>query len=339
MRYWILSVWVLAALAPFALAQNQAETPALVETAPSPSNSARDVAIWVNQVDAARSNVLVADDSVGLIVYDLEGNEQQRVTNFGPMNSVDLRSGVFLDGQLTTLVVASINGDNSFALLQADDATGDIAPIGVVDTVNTLTGVCLYQATGETFIFSVSTNGAMEQFALVNGAGVLEATAVREMRVGSALASCAADDELGHVYVAEASVAIWRLSADPGAGDEREVVDLVGQSITEQVGGLALYDAERGDGYLLAANQQNSSILVYERGDQNSLVGEFNIVGADGTDSVTEPTGIAVVGDTLNNRFAQGLFATTDATNEDPLANNNVKLVHWQDVASALGLP
>ena len=50
---------------------------------------------------------------------------------------------------------------------------------------------------------------------------------MREIAVGSQAEGCAADDELGHLYVAEEDVGLWKYGAEPDAGETRTAVDSV----------------------------------------------------------------------------------------------------------------
>ncbi len=58
-----------------------------------------------------------------------------------------------------------------------------------------------------------------QQWQLSDDGGQIGAAMVREFEVGSQAEGCAADDELGNLYVAEEDGALWRYSAEPGGGD------------------------------------------------------------------------------------------------------------------------
>ena len=72
---------------------------------------------------------------------------------------------------------------------------------------------------------------------------------MRQFSVGSTTEGCVADDEVGHFYVAEEDVAIWKYGAEPGAGTSRTKVDGAGGGrLTADIEGLAIYYASNGTG-------------------------------------------------------------------------------------------
>ena len=336
----VLALAITALSALLTLAQNYPEILAEAETQASSRDAAHAPTVWVNPDDASASRVLAAEGEGGIVVYDLQGERQQSVTDFGAVSDIDLRTNVNIGGQAATLVLVGIEASSEVGLLTLD-AAGDLTPLASITTGVPSGGLCLYQdrqSSNETYAVVLGTNGNLEQYLLDLSSGDVQARLVRELRVGSALKACVADDLLGDLYVAESSVAIWKYGAAPNSGTERNVVDIVGGGISEQVAGMTIYYAGPSEGYLIASNVSNDSFLVYERGTNHTFLGEFGVVGAGGTDAVNMPAGIAVTNQALAGPFGRGLFVTSDALNEDPTDNANFKLVPWQAVADALNL-
>lgn len=320
---------------------------ATVETPPvdSSGDAADDPAIWVHPVDPALSLVIATDKKSGLYVYDTDGNLLQTLPD-GHMNNVDLRDGFVQGGIARTLVAATDRSDNTIALYLLDPATRRLEPVGehVPTGFSDPYGLCMYAAPGgEHYVFVNETgSGRFRQWLIEDGAGGITATMVREFSVGSQAEGCAADDELGQLYVAEENVALWRYSADPAGGAEREEIDRVGgaNGLAADLEGVAIWRGTGGTGFVVVSDQGANDFAVYRRGENNDFVGQFAIVDntALGIDGVTKTDGIDITQSSVGPRFPDGLLVVQDDSNQSTIGRQNFKYIPWRAVAEALGI-
>jgi 3-phytase len=318
------------------------------ETDPVPhaGDAADDPAIWVNPADPALSTIIGTDKTAGggLGVYDLAGHQLQFVTA-GELNNVDLRTGFPLGGQSVALVTAGNRTDNSIAIYKVDPATRQLVDVKA-RTITTLTtyGSCMYHsaATGKFYYFVDSKAGDIEQWELFdNGAGLVDAVKVRNLpKLGSQPEACTVDDELGFLYVGEEDVGIWKFNAEPGTPDMPTLVDGVGPGghLVADVEGLAIARTGAGTGFLIAANQGDSTYAVYQRGGSNAFVKLFRVGASCAADEVTGSDGIDVTTAALGPAFPGGVLVTQDDTNS-PTGNQNFKLVPLADILGGNALP
>jgi len=322
---------------------------AVVETPPvaSSGDAADDPAIWVNPADPLLSLVIGTDKDHSLNVYGLDGQLLQTLAD-GRINNVDLRNGFMLGGQAVTVVAASNRSNDSIMLYVLDPATRQLASAGppVPTGLGDSDGLCMYhsQATGKYFvIIDDSGLGSFQQWELSDDGGQIGATLVREFEVGHRAEGCAADDELGNLYVAEEPGALWRYSAEPGGGDQRTEVDRVGgpNGLKEDLEGVAIWYGAGGQGYVVLSNQGASNYAVYRREGNNEFIGIFYIVAdaAGSIDGTSDTDGVDVTSQALGPQFPRGLLVVQDGRNTSPSANQNFKYVSWQDIEVALGLP
>jgi 3-phytase len=320
---------------------------ATLETPPvdSSGDAADDPAIWVHPGDPALSLIIATDKQLGLYVYDVDGNLLQTLAD-GRMNNVDLRDGFMLGGSSRTLVAASNRSDDTIDFYLLDPATRRLAPAGlsVPSGFTDPYGLCMYAAPGGGhFVFVNETDsGHFRQWRIEDTAGGLAATLVREFDVGSQAEGCAADDELGHLYVAEENVALWRYSADPVGGAARVEIDRVrgANGLAADLEGVAIWRGDGGNGFIVVSNQGANNYAVYRRGLNNDFVGRFAIVEntALGIDGVTDTDGLELTHRSVGPRFPDGLLVVQDGSNQGTVGRQNFKFVAWRLVAEALGI-
>lgn len=320
---------------------------ATLETPPvdSPGDAADDPAIWVHPVDPALSLIIATDKQLGLYVYDVDGNLLQTLPD-GRMNNVDLRDGLVLGGISRTLVAASNRSDDTIALYLLDPATRRLVPAGtsVPTGFSDPYGICLYAAPGgEIYVFVNETDsGRFRQWLIEESAGGIAATMVREFNVGSQAEGCVADDELGHLYVAEENAALWRYPADPAGGAVRVEVDRVrgANGLAADLEGVAIWRGAGGAGFVVVSNQGANNYAVYRRGEDNAFIGLFAIVDntAQGIDGVTQTDGLEVTQLSLGPRFPDGLLVVQDGNNQGTVGRQNFKFVPWRAIAEALDI-
>ncbi|WP_136161345.1 phytase [Sphingomonas flavalba] len=336
-------------LPPTSVAPRFPTVTARVETVPvaAAGDAADDPAIWHNPADPAASLIIGTDKKAGLYVYDMQG----KVVHFAPvgrMNNVDLRDGFMLDGKPIVLVTASDRTRKAVAIYRLDTATGaliDIAdglqPSGLSDPY----GLCMYRSTrsGRSYVIVSDPDGLNRQWELVTRPnGKVAIRQVRDIRFGSQTEGCVADDANGALYIAEEDVALWRVGAEPKAGDARRQVDSVAgnPALKDDLEGVSLYDLGNGRGYLVVSSQGNNSYAVYDRDGANAYRGSFAVVadGATGIDGISETDGLDVSSLPLGPGFEKGAMVAQDGRNVLPGEKQNFKIVSWADIAAALKL-
>lgn len=332
-----------------------AETPPV----PDPGDAADDPAIWVNTADPSASLIVATNKLRGLVVYGVDG-EIVSSSDAGQLNNVDLRTGGGGAGSEEVIVVSATNRTGrTIDVFGLDPGTGNLSPLlnapirpGFAEDPY---GLCMYQsaASGDLYVFAIGFRGAIEQWRLDGGGPSGWAGArVRSWEIGSKTEGCVADDANGWLFVGEEEVGIWRYDAEPDTGTtERFEVDRVGVGATgggrlaASVEGVTLYapsGGDRLDGFLVASSQGNNTYVVYDRAPPHAYRGTFRVGDGAGTvDGAEDTDGVDVVSTPLGPRYPMGLLVVQDGVNtaaDGAEANQNFKLVSWQDVAEALNL-
>jgi 3-phytase len=321
----------------------------VAETEPADSygDAADDPAIWVDRDNPSRSVVIGTDKKLGLNVYDLKGKRLQVVPD-GRMNNVDLRDGFLLGGKPTTVVAATNRTTKSISVYRLDHKTRQLTSIadGTLDAgFEDPYGLCMYHSakTGDFYILANdSADGKVRQWKLVDRNGKVGIEAVRDIAVGSQAEGCAADDELGNLFVAEEDVGLWKYSAEPIGGDTRTAVDSVdGNNLTADAEGVSIYYGTDGKGFVILSNQGEDNYAVYRREGANEFVGKFHVVANEalGIDGASETDGLDVVSAPLGADLPMGLLVVQDGRNLMPAERQNFKFVSWEDVAETLRGP
>jgi 3-phytase len=309
-------------------------------------DAADDPAIFVHPTDPSRSVIVATDKKAALYVYDLAGKPLQFLPD-GKMNNVDLRSGFKLGGKAVTLVTASDRTHKSIALYTLDPDTRMLTNVadGVQATgLSDPYGLCMHQSRrGVTYVFISDPEGLVRQWKLVaTPAGKVRAEPVRDLRFDTQTEGCVADDETGRLYVAEEDVALWKLGAEPSAGQARTAVVRLkdNPALKEDLEGVGLYAQKGGKGYLVVSSQGNNSYALFKREGDNAYVGSFAVIadGARGIDGISETDGLDVTSASLGSGLEGGAFVAQDGRNVSPPENQNFKLVPWSAIAAKLGL-
>jgi len=334
---------------------------ATVETDPVSHSGdiADDAKVWVHPTDPNQSVIIGTDKhgtEGGLAVYDLTG----RLTFFaedGKMNNVDVRYNFPLGDNKVDIIAASNRSNNSIAVYTIDPCLReltDVAARTISVGITKVYGFCLYHSwrTGKYYAFVNDKNGEVEQWELFdNRSGKVDAVRVRSFDVGTQTEGMVADDQLGHLYVGEEDVGIWKYGAeptDPADSANRVLVDGTntgtGGHLVADVEGLTIYYAQGADGYLIASSQGEdhpshtlaNTFAVYRRDGKNEYVMSFRIVEntALGIDGVSNTDGIGVASVFLGSAFPQGVFVAQDGHNSG--GNQNFKLVPWENIATAI---
>jgi 3-phytase len=319
---------------------------AAAETMPVASfgDAADDVAIWVHPADPARTLIVATDKRRGLEVYALDGSLRQSMP-VGRMNNVDLRDGFALGGRRVTVVAASDRDHDAIALFAMSADRPELVDVadGLRSTgLSRIYGLCMFadRANDRLYVFVNGKDGRYEQHELLaTPEGRITTRVVRTFRVATRPEGCAADDELGWLYVGEEAVGFHRMAAAPDAPATLVTVDRVGSGrLVAHVEGIAIQRQADGGGYLVVSSQGDDAYAVYRREPPNEFVGRFTVVagivdGTSGTD------GLEVTSERLPPPFDEGLLVVQDGRNSSPSARQNFKLIPWREVRRALPEP
>lgn len=322
---------------------------ASVESAPTGSfgDAADDPVIWANPDDPAQSLVIATDKKAGIYVYDMQGRVVQFLRD-GKMNNVDLRDGFDLGGNRIVVVTASNRTNQSIAIYRLDtqarklvDIADGIQPTGLGDPY----GLCMYRShrNGAVYVFINGDDTRQRQWQLIDaGNGKVRARHVRDFTFDSQTEGCVADDENGTLFVNEEDVAMWRMSAEPEAGDVKTAVIRVADNpaIKDDLEGMSLYDLGNGRGYLVVSSQGNDSYAIFDRQGSHAYLGSFSVVAdaSRGIDGISETDGLDVSSANLGPGFEHGAMVAQDGRNVMPIESQNYKYVSWDDIARALDL-
>ena len=215
---------------------------------PDPNNApdSDDPAIYLHPTDSGESIVITTVKNGGLRVYDLEGNELQRIAPDGiRYNNVDLVYDFSLGETTVDLAVASDRANDTLAIFQIDPNTRQLTDItagslsdaaisifGIDNGEQTAYGLATYTSlvSDESYVFVSQADGnQVAQLELVdNGSGAVDATVVRTLTVpvppeadleDAQVEGMVVDRELGFLYVGQEDFGIWKFSAEPDAGD------------------------------------------------------------------------------------------------------------------------
>ena len=315
---------------------------ATMETTPVPSkdDAADDPCIWIHPTDPSLSTIIGTHkkEGAGLLVYDLEGKEIQRVPD-GRMNNVDIRYNFPLGGESVALVTSGNRDLNSISIYKVDPDTRNLIsvsarniPLGLDDGVY---GSCMYfsSKTGKFYAFLNDKTGKIEQWELFdNGSGLVDGKLVRTLNVDSQPEGCVADDIHGILYAGEEQHALWKFDAEPDAKTTKTLIDSVGNHFAPDIEGLSLYYADRNTGYLIASSQGNNTYVIYSRNGNNDYIGTFQIVDGENIDGTQETDGLDVTNFGLGSKFPMGLFVVQDGSN--PGETQNYKCVPWESIAT-----
>ncbi len=324
-----------------------ASVTAQLETLPVPAatDAADDPAIWIHPENRDLSLIIGTDKVNGLVTYNLDGSVQQTI-NIGRLNNVDLRDGFILDGQPTSLVIATnrtLGGIEIYAVDVESRMLIDVAAAPVLSNVEEVYGVCMYISPVNNkyhvFVNSADT-GEVEQHELIEQDGKVVTEVVRSFVVGSQTEGCVVDDENSVVYIGEEAVGLWKFNAEPDAGNELTQVDNTGEGghLTADVEGVTLYPTSDGGGYLIVSSQGSSTFVIYERGGDNAYTGTFRIIETGDVDAVSGTDGLDVSPFALGDAFPEGVLVVQDDLNINPQSTQNFKLVSWRIIADALDL-
>lgn len=316
-----------AAALPAPAPRDTVDITAAVETVPVPvgGDAADDPAIWVNSKDPSKSLVLGTNKQLGLHVYDLAGNEVQMLRD-GKLNNVDLRDGFKLGNRTVALVTAGNRSTNSISVYALDGTTLRLENVAArVIATGPAYGSCMYRSarTGKFYYFLANKVGTVEQWELFdNGSGKVDGKLVRTVKLDSQLEGCVADDEMGFLYVGEESTGVWKLGAEPDAGDARKPMAMVSDGrITFDVEGIAIAKSGPRKGFVIVSSQGNNTYVVFRREGTNEYVRTVRVVDGNGIDGTSDTDGIDVTTANLGGKFRHGMLVVQDGFNDKGFQN------------------
>jgi|CXWL01.1.fsa_nt_gi 3-phytase len=285
--------------------------------------------------------VLGAAEGGGIEFYRLDGARAGAAPSPAAVG-VDARHGMprGAEGADSWVVAALDGGANRLRLYEFNAATGAARDLTARDINIGFAGesLCLYRDALDrnTYAFALGGDGQVAQFVLFGANGRLDAQLVRQINLASEVSYCVTDDSSGDLYLAEQAVGVWRFGANPEALVVPELIDAarLGQ-ITEEVGGLAIYNAGAAN-YLISSDSSANAFHVYDRNADHRFVGSFQIGASQGgVDAVEAAGGLFASSMPQGARLPQGMLIATDDSNEGGI---NFKIVSWADVAGALNL-
>lgn len=303
------------------------------------ADAADDPAIWRNAANPAQSLIVGTDKKAGLYVYGLDGKTRDFL-DAGRVNNVDLKDGVAINGAQGILVAASDRNDVAnarVALFRLDPATAKLTALGKVDGgKGEAYGICLGRDEAGLSAFIVLKDGTINQVAIDASGATPTGRIVRSMKLGTQSEGCAVDDRTHILYVAEEDVGLWRFDARAtGSVTPTKIAAADGKNLVMDAEGVAIAAIGEKDGYVLVSSQGDNAYAAYRLSD-DSYVGRFRIVdGAIGGSEETD--GIDLMLGDFGPAYPGGLFIAQDGHNA--AAAQNFKLVAWDDIARALGLP
>ena len=306
-------------------------------------DSADDPEIWVDARDSRRALIYATDKKAGLYVYDLDGKQVQFLP-VGPMNNVDLRSGLAIDGLPETVIAASDRVKGGAALFRLDPATLQTTFWGFVPMpTSEAYGFCMGVTRDNQLTFiMVGKDGDVTQSVITSENGQPQARIVRQFAVGTQSEGCVVDDATGRLYIAEENVALWQYGLDPASGTARTAVEtLPSQKLVADIEGLTLL-REGAHTFLIASSQGDSAFAVWRvEGETPVYQGRFSVYAGNGIDAVTGTDGVAALGGQVGP-YGKGVVVMQDDSDTDgetpatARQRQNFKIVDWNEIVKAL---
>jgi 3-phytase len=303
---------------------------ALRETAPMSGQGDRadDPAVWASPLDVDHSLILGTNKDWGLYVYNLSGEELQRLA-VGQINNVDLRGN---------LAVASNDGVNALSWFRIDPMAARVSHVGdtKLERIEPY-GVCLGVVDDVLRAAVTFKNGAIDLWTVHDGGmGPVTISDPKTIMLGSQLEGCVFDDEAGRLFVGEENVGLWAIELATGAKARVDSVNR-GTGLVADVEGVSLYAGEGGAGYVIVSAQSKDRYIVYDRTPPHALIGVIAIAAsADGrVDGVSHTDGLDATSAPLPGLPA-GVLVVQDDANPVSEVDQNFKIVDWRHVEQAL---
>lgn len=305
-----------------------------------------DPAIWLHPSDANASVVVTALKNGGLAVFDLAGNEIQRIAPDAiRYNNVDVVYNVTGteqgESERYDLFVASDRANDTLAVYRIDPATRMLVDVtadslkdaafsifGVDDGEATAYGLDAFTAAdGSIHIFvTQASGGQVAQLQLVEqGDGTFGATLLRTLDIPNPDGEDAedlqaegivVDDTTGIGYVSVEAGGIYRFSTDPASDGVLEAfVARDADFLAPDLEGLAIHYAADGSRQLVISSQGDSTFSGVDL-DTGEFLGRFAITDGNGVDGVEESDGLDIFSGPIGDLFPNGLMVVHDGSAE-----------------------
>lgn len=328
------------ASAPPPVLDHQKSVMASMETAPAGArgDAADDPAVWLHPSDPAKSLILGTNKQEGLVVYNLDGTEAQRLP-IGLINNVDIRQSA---ERSYDVAVASNDQVNAISVFFVDRATAKVSHAGNIPT-NTLEpyGICQARENGVDFAGVTYKDGTVQVWRLSVSPEALTGELVKSVKLATQLEGCVFDEAQGLLFVGEEGHGLWKV-AYRDAAPVPEIIDVVGgpAGLAADVEGVSLWRGKDGAGWIVVSAQVDNRFVVYDRKAPHTSVGSFSISEntALGIDEVTHTDGLDVFSGALPG-YPRGILTVQDDGNPKSGQDQNFKVVNWADIEAALGLP
>jgi len=318
----------------------QASIMASIETAPAGSrgDAADDPALWLNPSDAAKSLILGTNKQEGLVVFDLDGAEVQRLP-IGLINNVDVRQS---SDRSHDVAIASNDQVNAISVFLIDRANGHVSHRGDIPTgMAEPYGICMGRENGIDMAGVTYKDGTVQIWAIAASADVLSGSLRKTVKLATQLEGCVFDETQGLMFVGEENHGLWKLAYHDSA-PAPELIDVVGgeAGLVADIEGISLWRGKDGAGWIVASAQSDNRFVVFNRKAPHTSPGSFSIDenAALGIDAVTHTDGLDVFSGALPG-FPRGVLIVQDDGNPKSGVDQNFKIVNWADVEAALDLP
>jgi myo-inositol-hexaphosphate 3-phosphohydrolase len=312
---------------------------------PTEGPDSDDPAIWANPLDGADSTVITTFKNGGLGVYDLAGQELQRIEPADiRYNNVDVLYNVSLGGMLVDIAVASDRANDTLAIFSIDPLTRLLTDItastlsdpafsifGVDDGEATAYGLAGYTSPidGSHYVFVTQADGAqIAQLRITDaGGGKAGATLVRMLDLPVAPGEDPADYQsegisidretgIGYVTV-EDELGLLAFEAEPTGSKRFDVVaDIDFEAFVPDLEGVAILYGRKGNGALVVSSQGDSSFAVFDRRTWE-YKGSFAIGDGRAIDAAEGCDGLEIYSGALGDAFPRGLLVAHDGSNVD----------------------
>jgi 3-phytase len=328
-------VWAVISLSVLATAQTSSVPPPSIRAAAETDALHGAEPNRAVLVSSAKGPLAIGSAALnGLEIYGLDGRKLGQAPA-GEAVGLDARAGFMIGDRETNLLVSADATTNSLRFFALEEAALREVSARAVPLGFAVENVCLFRSAQDDalYAFAVGDGGEIDQHLVYATAdGRVDARQVRRLHVPSTAEHCVADDRTGQLYVSEQVVGIWRFVADPEADAAPVVVDAprLGK-ITEEVGGLALFDGGADAQWLVASDASSGRLFVYDRAKDDEFAGAFAVAGSSGP--VEEPGGLSASTISGTGPLERGTLLVGDE------GGANYKIVSMNEVAKGLGRP
>jgi 3-phytase len=319
--------------------EHQVFVKASVETAPAGASgdAADDPAVWLHPEDSAKSLILGTNKQEGLVVYNLDGSEAQRLP-IGLINNVDVRQSA---DRSYDVAIASNDQVNAISVFFIDRTTAAVTHAGDIPTNTTEPyGICQGRENGQDLAGVTYKDGTIQIWKFSASPEALSGELLTSVKLATQLEGCVFDEAQGLVFVGEEDHGLWKLAYRDEA-PVPEIIDVVGAAagLVADVEGVSLWRGKDNAGWIVVSAQSANRFVVFDRKAPHASKGSFSIMDNPdlGIDAVTHTDGLDVFSRALPG-FPRGVLVVQDDGNPKSGQDQNFKIVDWSDIETALDL-